>query len=135
MGDNEKSAKLSGINADRIKMTAYVISGFLAAIAGILNAGNLTTAEASAGDGIETNVIAAVVIGGVSMSGGEGSMVGILIGAAIMGVIKNAFILLNFPATMQTFTIGLVIVLAVGFDCLNKRRKELGRNKISKYRS
>lgn len=129
VGDNEKSAKLSGINADRIKMTAYVISGLLAAIAGILNAGNLTTAEASAGDGIETNVIAAVVIGGVSMSGGEGSMVGILIGAAIMGVIKNAFILLNFPATMQTFTIGLVIVLAVGLDCLNKRRKELAVTK------
>ena len=63
------------------------------------------------------------------MSGGEGSMVGILIGAAIMGVIKNAFILLNFPATMQTFTIGLVIVLAVGLDCLNKRRKELAVTK------
>ncbi len=124
VGDNEKSAKLSGINSDRIKITAYVVSGFLAAVAGILYAGNLTTAEASAGDGIETNVIAAVVIGGVSMAGGEGSVVGILIGAAIMGVIKNAFILLNFPATMQTFTIGLMIVLAVGLDCVNKKRRE-----------
>lgn len=129
VGDNEKSAKLSGINADRIKITAYVISGFLAAFAGVLNAGNLTTAEASAGDGIETSVIAAVVIGGVSMSGGEGSVVGILIGAAIMGVIKNAFILLNFPATMQTFTIGLLIVLSVGLDCLNKKRKSVAVNK------
>lgn len=122
VGDNEKSAKLSGINADRVKIIAYTVSGFLAAIAGVLYAGNLTTAEASAGDGIETNVIAAVVIGGVSMAGGEGSIIGILMGAAIMGVVKNAFILLNFPATMQTFTIGLLIVLAVGFDCLNKKR-------------
>lgn len=122
VGDNEKSAKLSGINADRVKIIAYTVSGFLAAVAGVLYAGNLTTAEASAGDGIETNVIAAVVIGGVSMSGGEGSIIGILMGAAIMGVVKNAFILLNFPATMQTFTIGLLIVLAVGFDCLNKKR-------------
>ena len=64
------------------------------------------------------------MIGGVSMAGGEGSVVGILIGAAIMGVIKNAFILLNFPATMQTFTIGLMIVLAVGLDCVNKKRRE-----------
>ncbi len=122
VGDNEKSAKLSGINADRVKIIAYTVSGFLAAVAGVLYAGNLTTAEASAGDGIETNVIAAVVIGGVSMAGGEGSIIGILMGAAIMGVVKNAFILLNFPATMQTFTIGLLIVLAVGFDCLNKKR-------------
>ena len=122
VGDNEKSAKLSGINADRVKIIAYTVSCFLAAVAGVLYAGNLTTAEASAGDGIETNVIAAVVIGGVSMAGGEGSIIGILMGAAIMGVVKNAFILLNFPATMQTFTIGLLIVLAVGFDCLNKKR-------------
>jgi ribose transport system permease protein len=113
----------SGIDADKIKISAYVIAGFLAAIAGVLYAGNLTSAEASAGDGIETNVIAAVVIGGVSMLGGEGSVVGILIGAAIMGVIKNAFILLNFPASMQTFTIGFVIVLAVGLDCISKKRK------------
>ena len=123
VGDNEHSAKLSGINAERIKVTAYVISGVLAALAGVLNAGNLTTATADAGDGIESNVIAAVVIGGVSMSGGEGSIVGILIGAAIMGVIKNAFILLNFKANWQTITIGFLIVLATGIDCVTKKIK------------
>lgn len=122
-GDNERSAKLSGINASRIKISAYVISGLLAALAGILNAGNLTTATADAGDGIESNVIAAVVIGGVSMSGGEGSVVGILIGAAIMGVIKNAFILLNFKANWQTITIGFLIILATGIDCVTKQIK------------
>ncbi len=123
VGDNERSAKLSGINAERIKTSAYVISGFLAALAGILNAGNLTTATADAGDGIESNVIAAVVIGGVSMSGGEGSVVGILIGAAIMGVIKNAFILLNFKSNWQTITIGSLIILATSIDCLSKKYK------------
>jgi len=125
VGDNEKSAKLSGINSGRIKITAFVVSGFLAALAGVINAGHLTVGEASAGDGIELNVIAAVVIGGVSMSGGEGSIVGILIGAAIMGVIRNAFILLNFPATMQTLTIGFLIILSVGIDCITKRRKAM----------
>lgn len=122
-GDNERSAKLSGINASRIKVAAYIISGVLAALAGILNAGNLTTATADAGDGIESNVIAAVVIGGVSMSGGEGSVVGILIGAAIMGVIKNAFILLNFKSNWQTITIGFLIILATGIDCITKKVK------------
>lgn len=125
VGDNEKSAKLSGINSDRVKITAYVVSGLLAALAGIINAGNLTVAQASAGDGMELSVIAAVVIGGVSMSGGQGSIVGILIGAAIMGVIKNAFILLNFPATMQTLTIGFLIIASVGIDSIVKRRKAM----------
>ncbi|MDD5017373.1 MAG: ABC transporter permease, partial [Eubacteriales bacterium] len=69
VGDNEKAAKLSGINSDKVKIIAYVVSGLLAALAGIINAGNLTVAQASAGDGMELNVIAAVVIGGVSMSG------------------------------------------------------------------
>jgi ribose/xylose/arabinose/galactoside ABC-type transport system permease subunit len=123
VGDNERSAKLSGIHSDQVKVVAYVMSGTLAALAGVLSAGNLTSAEAAAGDGIESNVIAAVVIGGVSMSGGEGSVVGILIGAAIMGVIKNAFILLNFKATWQTITIGFLIVLAVGLDCVTKKYK------------
>ncbi|MDD3212587.1 MAG: ABC transporter permease [Eubacteriales bacterium] len=123
VGDNERSSRLSGINSDRIKIMAYIASGLMAALAGVLNVGNLTTAEASAGDGIEVNVIAAVVIGGVSMSGGEGSVVGILIGAAIMGVIKNSFILLNFKATWQTITIGFLIILAVGIDCITKKYK------------
>lgn len=137
VGDNERSSKLSGINSDKVKIAAYVISGLLAALAGILSVGNLTTAEASAGDGIELNVIAAVVIGGVSMSGGEGSVVGILIGAAIMGVIKNSFILLNFKATWQTITIGFLILLAVGIDCVTKKYKAnkittIGKNSITK---
>ncbi len=125
VGDNEKSARLSGINTDRVRILAFMITGLLSGLVGIINAGNLTTAEASAGTSLEQDCIAAVVIGGISMTGGEGSMVGILFGAAIMGVIKNGFILLNFPAYLQTVTIGLIIVIAVSIDCITKRRKLL----------
>lgn len=123
VGDNEKSSRLSGINTDRVRILAFVVTGLLSGFVGIINAGNLTTAEASAGTGLEQDCIAAVVIGGISMTGGEGNMSGILIGAAIMGVIKNAFILLNFPSYLQTLTIGLLIIIAVSVDCLNKRKK------------
>jgi len=125
VGDNEKSARLSGINTDKVRMLAFAITGALSGLVGIINAGNLTTAEASAGTSLEQDCIAAVVIGGISMTGGEGSMVGILFGAAIMGVIKNGFILLNFPAYLQTLTIGFLIILAVSIDCIAKKRKAL----------
>ncbi len=125
VGDNEKSARLSGINTDRVRILAFMITGLLSGLVGIINAGNLTTAEASAGTSLEQDCIAAVVIGGISMTGGEGSMAGILFGAAIMGVIKNGFILLNFPAYLQTITIGVIIVAAVSIDCITKRKKIL----------
>ena len=125
VGDNEKSARLSGINTDMTRIMAFVITGLLAGLVGVINAGNLTTAEASAGTSLEQDCIAAVVIGGISMTGGEGSIVGILFGAAIMGIIRNAFILLSFPASMQTIAIGLIIVVAVCVDCISKRRNLL----------
>lgn len=124
VGDNEKASRISGIKTGYVKIMAFVTTGLLAGLAGAINAGNLTTAESSAGNGLELDCIAAVVIGGASMSGGEGSMVGILIGAALMGVIKNGFILLSFPNYLQTLTIGVVIILAVGIDCISKKRKQ-----------
>lgn len=125
VGDNEKSTRLSGVKTDKIRILAFVITGMLAGFAGVLNAGNLTTAEAGSASGLEQDSIAAVVIGGVSMSGGEGSMVGMLIGAAFMGVIRNGFILLSFPHYLQTFTIGLLIIVAVGIDSYSKKRKRI----------
>lgn len=122
VGDNEKSARLSGINTDMTRIMTFVITGLLAGLVGVINAGNLTTAEASAGTSLEQDCIAAVVIGGISMTGGEGSVVGILFGAAIMGIIRNAFILLSFPASMQTIAIGVIIVVAVCVDCISKKR-------------
>ena len=123
VGDNEHSAKLSGINAERIKVTAYVISGVLAALAGVLNAGNLTTATADAGDGIESNVIAAVVIGGVSMSGGQGRLIMVVVGVLIMGILTNGMTMLTINEYVQQFIKGLVLIGAVALDSFIKEQR------------
>ena len=84
--------------------------------AGILSTGLLSTASTNLGQGVELDVIAAAVIGGTSLQGGEGSVVGTLFGAAIMAVVRNAFVLLGLPLHFQTMIIGAVILLAVGLD-------------------
>lgn len=123
IGNNERAAALSGIHVERIKTLAYVICGLLCAFCGIVVAGNLQSADASLGAGYETDVIAAVVIGGVSMNGGEGSIWGALIGAMIIGILKNAFILLKVSSYWQSVVIGIVIIAAVTIDRLRTIRK------------
>lgn len=123
IGNNNRAAMLSGVHVDKLKTLVYVIVSMLAALCGIIVAGNLYSSDASLGVGYETDVIAAVVIGGVSMSGGEGTIWGSLIGAAIMGVLKNAFVLLGVSAYWQSIVIGLVIVAAVTLDKLRTKRK------------
>ncbi len=123
VGSNETAARLSGVPVDRVKIFAYTITGFFCALAGIMNAGLLSTAAANAGQGTELDVIAAVVIGGASLSGGEGTIFGAIIGAAIMAVLRNAFVLLHFPSYMQTITIGIVIIVAVAVDQLRRRQR------------
>jgi ribose transport system permease protein len=86
-----------------------------------MGAGLLSTAPTNLGLGTELDVIAAVVIGGASLAGGEGTILGAVIGAAIMAVIRNAFVLLKLPIYMQTVTIGVVIIIAVALDQLRKR--------------
>ncbi len=120
-GSNERAARLSGVNIDRVRLLVYVLMGALAGVAGLINAGTLATAAVSDGQGIELDVIAAVVIGGASLAGGQGSVLGALLGAAILAVLRNGFVLLNFPLQLQTVTIGVVIVLAVGIDQLRQR--------------
>ena len=120
-GSNLEAARLSGVNVDRVRMFAYTVTGGLCALAGVMEGGLLSTAATNAGTGKELDVIAAVVIGGASLVGGEGTIYGAIIGAAIMAVIRNAFVLLHLPIHMQTVTIGVVIVLAVGIDRLRKR--------------
>jgi ribose/xylose/arabinose/galactoside ABC-type transport system permease subunit len=85
--------------------------------------GLLSTAATNAGVGVELDVIAACVIGGASLMGGEGTIIGSIIGAAIMAVLRNAFVLLHFPIYMQTITIGVVIVIAVAFDQWRRRSR------------
>lgn len=125
IGNNARAAVLSGIKVKKLTCLVYVIESMLCAFCGIVVAGNLRSADATLGTGYDIDTIAAVVIGGVSMTGGEGTIWGALIGAAIMGVLKNAFVLLSVSSYWQSIVIGLVILLAVTLDRIrvNRRKK------------
>jgi ribose transport system permease protein len=122
VGGNERAARLSGVRVERIRMLVFIIMGALAAFAGIVKAATLSTAAVSAGTGNELDVIAAVVIGGASLAGGTGSVIGAVLGAAMMGVLHNAFVMLGFPLHIQTVSIGLVIIFAATVDRLRTSR-------------
>lgn len=115
-GDNPEAALLSGIPTDRVKIYAFIISGALAALAGFIITARLSTAEPSAGAGLELEAIAAVIIGGTSLLGGRGNMIGTLVGALILGIIDNGMNLLNVSPFLQSVVKGLVILLAVLLD-------------------
>ncbi|ODS36579.1 MAG: ribose ABC transporter permease [Candidatus Altiarchaeales archaeon WOR_SM1_79] len=121
VGGNEFSASLAGINIHRIKVMMYILSGFLTAIGGILMTSRLGVAAPTAALGYELDIIAAAVIGGISLRGGEGNLWGALIGAAIMQVLRNGLVLTGFPAYWQPSAIGVVIIVAVMLDQLKKR--------------
>jgi ribose transport system permease protein len=123
VGSNEQAARLSGVPVNLVKLFVYTITGALSALAGIMTAGLLETSATNAGTGSELDVIAAVVIGGASLAGGEGTIIGSIIGAAIMAVLRNAFVLLQFPIYMQTISIGVVIILAVAIDQIRRRSR------------
>ncbi|TFG62347.1 MAG: ABC transporter permease [Spirochaetales bacterium] len=122
VGNSEKAAKLSGIRVERVKITVYAITGVLAGVCGLILVGQLEGADAFYGNGYELDVIAAAVIGGISLSGGEGNLLGIMVGAALMGVLKNAFVLLAVPGYWQVVAIGVVIIGAVSLDSLRRKR-------------
>ncbi|MDO4343535.1 MAG: ABC transporter permease [Eubacteriales bacterium] len=123
VGGNAKAAKLSGINVHKVKCSVYAMTAALACLTGIITCANLSSGDVSTGSGYELNVIAACVIGGCSLDGGQGSILGVFIGAAILGVIKNGFVLLRIPASWQTITIGIVIILACVLDQINRKKK------------
>jgi ribose transport system permease protein len=123
IGGNEEAARLSGINVSRQKLIIYTLSGLFAGIAGILLTARLASADPQAGFTYELDAIAAVVIGGASLSGGVGNATGTLIGALILGVLRNGLNLLNVSAFWQQVIIGAVIALAVMTDTLRRRRK------------
>ena len=122
VGNSEKAAKLSGIRVETTKTVVFTLTGFLAGVCGLILMGQLEGADAFYGNGYELDVIAAAVIGGISLAGGEGNLLGIMVGAALMGVLKNAFVLLAVPGYWQTVAVGLVIIGAVSIDSLRKRR-------------
>ncbi len=121
LGGNEEATRVSGVNVDRLKLTVYCLSGTLAGFAGIITASRLGVGQAVAGTGYEMDAVAAVIIGGASLSGGRGTMSGMLIGAAIMGVLNNALVLLSVSAYWQQIVIGCVIIIAVTVDQLRKK--------------
>jgi ribose transport system permease protein len=120
LGGNEDSARLSGINTSKIKTLVYVISGATAALSGIIVTSRIGSASPNAGVGFELDAIAAVVLGGTSLAGGEGSVVGTIIGALIIGVLNNGLNLMNVSPFYQAIVKGLVILLAVMVEKKNK---------------
>lgn len=120
IGGNEEATRLSGIDVSKYKTYVYIISGVCAAIGGIILNARLNSAEPIAGSGYELNAIAASVIGGCTLSGGEGTVFGTIIGAIIMGMLQNILNLLNIQAYYQQLVIGLVIIGAVLMDRLRK---------------
>jgi len=116
IGGNETAAKLSGIRVNRVKRAVYVIAGALAAAGGVIATARLDSAQPNAGASYELDAIAAVVIGGTSLSGGRGSIAGTVLGAIIIGVLNNGLVLLNVSPFWQQVVKGLVILLAVIID-------------------
>ena len=123
IGGNEEATRLSGINVSRQKLIIYTLSGLFAGIAGILLAARLASGDPQAGFTYELDAIAAVVIGGASLSGGVGNASGTLIGALILGVLRNGLNLLNVSSFFQQVVIGGVIIVAVLIDMSLKRRR------------
>ena len=122
LGGNEKAAKLSGIKTERLTFLAFVNMGVLAAIAGLVFAARLNTATPKAGFALELDVIAAVFIGGASMSGGVGKIVGAVVGAFLMGVLNNGMSIMGIGIDYQQMIKGLVLLAAVIFDVYNKQK-------------
>lgn len=123
VGGNPEAARLSGLNTGLIIMSVYMIVGLLTGFGGFLLASRLNSAEAIAGVGLELTVIAAVVIGGTSLSGGEGGVIGTVIGSLLVNVLTAGLTQLNVTSYVQQILIGLVIVFAVFFDRFTKARR------------
>ncbi|MBM5574858.1 MULTISPECIES: ABC transporter permease [Deefgea] len=121
VGGNEEAARLSGINTDRIKIWVYTLSGAMAATAGMILTSRLSSAQPTAGTGYELDAIAAVVLGGTSLTGGRGWIFGTLVGALLIGILNNGLNLLGVSSFYQQVIKGVVILLAVLLDRANKK--------------
>jgi ribose transport system permease protein len=123
VGGNEEATRLSGISTDKIKIMVYTLCGLLTAVGGVLMTARLGVAAPLAGWGYELDVIAAAVVGGTSFSGGEGTILGVLVGAAIMQVLRTGLVLVGVSAYWLQAVQGFVIVTAIMLDQLRKRRR------------
>jgi ribose transport system permease protein len=121
LGSNEEAVRLSGVNTDFWKIIVYTVSGAICGIAGLIIASRLNSAQPALGQGYELDAIAAVVIGGTSLSGGRGTILGTVIGALIISVLTNGLRILSVAQEWQTVVTGLIIILAVYADILRRK--------------
>ncbi|MDX9753789.1 MAG: ABC transporter permease [bacterium] len=121
IGSNEQTAKLCGVNVNRTKIMVYVICGVTTALAGIIQASRLRTGQPSTGVGLELDIIAAVVVGGGSLMGGEGTILGSIVGAFIIRFLRNGCVLVDISPFVQRIIIGLIIIGAVFIDQQRRR--------------
>jgi len=121
VGSNQEAARLSGLNVNKTKIIAYIISGGLAGLTGIVTMSRIVTAQPNAGVAYELDAIATAVIGGTSLMGGAGTISGTMIGAFIIGILRNGLNMQGVSYFIQQVIIGLVIIAAVAVDQLRKR--------------
>ncbi|MGI6161898.1 MAG: ABC transporter permease [Christensenellales bacterium] len=124
IGGNKESARLAGINVDRFTIITYAMTGLLCSVSGILMLSRLGSAPSTMGQGVEFNIISALLIGGVSFNGGEGSIFGAFLGILLMGIISNALAMFGINANLQLVIVGTILVFSVSMDEANRRRKE-----------
>jgi len=122
IGGNEEAAKLSGIRVDRMKIISFMLVSLLAGFAGVLLSARLGAAMSTSGQGMELRVITAVVLGGASLLGGQGKIVGALLGTVFMGLVSNIMILARVSGYWQQIVLGLILIVAVSVDVLLKKR-------------
>ena len=122
VGGNADAARVSGIKVEAIKITAFAITGLLAAFGGILNFAFLNNVQSTMGQGLELDVIAATILGGASLSGGEGSIGGTVIGVFILGVLRNGLVLIGVSPFLQMIIIGAVLIGAVAVDMWSRTK-------------
>ena len=123
VGGNVEAAKLSGIRVGRIKYLVFSLSGFFAGLAGIVMLSRTNSGMSNAGYGYEFKVITCVVLGGVSVTGGYGKISGVIAGTFIIGALQNGMVLMNINSYVQDIDMGVVLALAVGFDCIQKKKQ------------
>jgi ribose transport system permease protein len=124
LGSNEEAARLSGVNVDAWKIAVFTVCGLFAGIAGVLIGARLNSAQPSLGQGYELDAIAAAVIGGTSLSGGEGSILGTVIGAFIISTLTNGLRILSVPQEWQTVVTGSIVIVAVYLDIVRRRQQQ-----------
>ena len=123
LGSNEEATRLSGVQVGAWKITVYAVSGLFAGLAGVLIAARLDSAQPSLGLGYELDAIAAAVIGGTSLSGGQGTILGTVIGAFVISILTNGLRILSVPQEWQTVVTGAIVILAVYLDIIRRRNQ------------